>query len=1314
MEFEVNRGTHDGKKEIELRPEYVHGYCGSKNNIQKFANKKVMYPVHNLIVVYDLFDRVQSIFSEHVNKVILLKCRENTRSVLSAEETKSNIKIYLWDKQNFKTLAMIKIKKINFLDIDYLNDVQILVLCKYADKLILFVFFVERYNEKGVSLKGQKAYVIKSVRDFYQAKGENTRKKENEAGKCNAENEGGKCNAENEGGKCNAEKNGHGLAILEKRIMVKWPKWGDSTTGLFRKKRATNRTHRMFDIKTKSNIPEKIYFRKINAANTENFVKVEELKKGTLLCYHIVFIRPFGKMKKRFNELLKNFKIFVEINYNVCIYNQEYVFVHVLRNNILYERLRNNRITSSKFLNDGTFSWVKEGLPFFSFLSIDIFVNGLLLHYLAREEKIRSNISLVEVSSWGKAKVDAITDWSKNLCETNLNHDEVQNDVQRCIIRQLKDFFNDEISVIEVVNCFCSEERNDIDTFLNMYERVQEKRKKKGHHKITKSNGQKGNHNFMITKRNNRKNRYLRKKTYFFVGSKRGIIIIIDLLRPHKVIHLEKICTYSIVSIFSFQSSILILSSSGILYFLKVPNFVLHKAVDILNLGRRGPVSTKAGGTSLSSVLLKNDSLYAFRQNSESKNSFFVKNKVSMSEWENKVRSDTTMACFCNDQMRRLFPGSISSYVDKNKNCSDVEKNKNCSDVEKNKNCAHVEKNKNCSDVEKRHVTVCASCLLDIYTLVLGTSNDDMIFYNLFSNEICYIYTGRHKINCFLLERNHIIYTVQNCIYKLSIINYNIPVKILTLGKIRISSFLFYSSDVLICGTLKGCLYFFSISNESAKVINKVERKDFMHIGLKRLDGMGSYQERENKQKGIVGKYEHNNEVICLLYKKVYNNNASIRKWYNLREDEPSNQEDKIVCLILNKSKNILLCACEKCLFLFRIQVGGNEKIHLKYLRSLHFANIIVDVNLIKNYDNLFYVSTRDVITKKSGVNNFYNIYHLCSFNCTKNRRYKMNTIYKKVLLENIWHYPFLYNHEEQLDLLKNKFVCLLNRSVFVVYSYSYPVRKSCTWFCTSICSSICTSICTRPYTCSSKRDLRNYRKGDKKKIQSGKAINLGNLKSEEKNEASEEVSRLSCRNDYTYVDNFVKSGKAKLECNKYVSSTYLSEQNESIMTKEGRKKKKKKKKKKDELKEVAKVEVSCKLAHKIKESNTKSPMLIESNTKSPMLIESNTKSPMLIESNTKSPILIESNTESHTMDAFNRKKSWNIHQHSKVLKSKDKKKVKKEYPQMLNEDKDSMQEKQTDIMEGKKKDYKKYKLLSTILQKRANREFGRNYFCHE
>ncbi|CAA9986684.1 conserved Plasmodium protein, unknown function [Plasmodium knowlesi strain H] len=986
MEFGVTPLRNDAEKRIKFIPEYVHGYCGGRNNILKFANRKVIYPVDNLVVVYDLLDRVQSIFAQHLNEVTLVRCRESGTTVLSAEESNSHVRIYLWDKNNFIILAKIKIKKKHFVDIEFLNDGDIFLLCKWASKLVCLVLSVERFRDGGVRLSMNSVFLVKVTEGCYETAERRRRQNGNDA-----PDDGG-------GGNCvNRRRCGSTITMLERRLMARVITERSNVFRLLRKRRTRNDAHIIANRKAEGATAGKSYFRKVMVKDAANFVQVKERRKGGHQHYDIAFVIPFVKESKRFNRLLTEFRVSVPADNNACVYNGEYMFLYVMKNGVLYERLRNERVSNASFVNDGSFSKPEEAAHFFSFLSMDLIVSGLRLCDLSGEGEITRDGSNGEFPIWTEGSVgEWIIQRGNSPNQGSIMKEEHLN-MGKCVTNRFDNFFGDEISAVALVTCLCVKEGDDIDVVLKLQRRV--------------LHGDRNTNPQLHSKKERSMNKVpSRRKKILIVGTKRGVIIIIDFRKPHKVEHLRKISEDGIVSIFTHQNCVVVLSCSGVLYFLEVPNYEMSKSVDIFcSLGEDSPsvdkrkLSTMRGTSDC--ALLERGFVNSFRGGTTSRRS-----GVHMGN--NPTRSYT-------EQKGKESSGGLLSLS--------------------------VRKRPTVNDKEGKRI-ICASCLLDVYTVVLGISNDQMILYNLISNESCSIYPRRQKINCFTLGNDHIFYNVERCLYKMSLVQYNCPVKVMTLTEGPISSFVFLSRGVLICGTVRGSLCFFSVSEGGVKVINKVQMKEFATAGMRGsrcVRGIptmsyiptipfenspfgGEYEEKN-------GPKENTNEVICSIGKVVPNSGYSKRK-NDERMNDLTPLGKQISWLVLNRARNILLCATERCIYLFRIQVGGNEKVDLRYLRCLHFERTIVHVSLVQKYDNLFYVAVREGIHNTSGGNRYS--YHLFSFTCSKSRRTKMIDLCRKVLFESTRLCPYLHPREERFGLLKDKVVCLLHPYTFAVYSF--------------------------------------------------------------------------------------------------------------------------------------------------------------------------------------------------------------------------------------------------------------------------------------
>ncbi|SCN43058.1 conserved Plasmodium protein, unknown function [Plasmodium ovale] len=1010
------------KYEVKLNPEYVQGYCAGENNILKFSTKKIVYPFNNLIIIYDLFNKTQSIFSEHVNKVTLIRCKERGKFVLSAEEDRKKVHLHLWDKHSLKVLVNIKIKRKYFLDIDYISDTDIVLLCRWNGRLILFIFSLTCFKKKKAKLKRQCVCVIKYAGDFYVRRSENV-----------------KCTET----KCARMSNT--LSSLERKYMIRAGRIRIGASRTFGKKCAKSDMHTILSaIKRRkrdeekclrhstlsldvSTDEEKEYFKKMNSGDT-HFMSVKKWEKGYVSSYYISFANSSHIWKNRNNRLLKNFKIFVDMNQSLCIYNEEHVFVYFLKNYIPYEKLNYKNFKCTTLSHVTMLSPLCRSLHFFSLFSLALFICKLLSPYC----------------TWGEAVTDAEMSKDKNagggghekgkeaqklaseLCDVdrrltaensvntaNAPKEGAYSNFTKGVTDECQKLLTDEISAIKVVSLLFLQEEDDVNQLLKLQERAHKRGtiKKNRHAKLVEKAKQKKKE--PKNAKDMEKNELLSKK-YFIVGTKGGIVAIVNFLKPHKIVYLEKICTECILSIFIFQNDISILTRSGILFFMKVCNFSIYKSVDMYEMANINHTLVTSHKGSIvhdipHKVITKGDSLNSFGKcRLEKCNNKGEKRGVHMkrNKYGTKERNSHTL------------------YEEKGENSC----NNNISQKE--------QKDKNFVNIQKRYV--CAWCSLDMYTLVSGTSLNEIVIYNLVTNEACFIYKKSFKINSFLLQNDHIVYSINNCIYKMSLTNYSDYFKFLAIPNVSVTTFLFFSDDLLMCGTQKGNLYFFSISNGRVKVINKVLKGAFT----------------EEKKKLLRNVNGEKRDILFSIQKDMKKSYITTRD-YKGKES----QGEKIIGLIMNKSKQNLLCVFENGIFLFRLHVTGNEKIDLKFVHFFDISNI-VHVRLVSNFDNLFYVVQRSESIGEDGTNPSENgslmrclkrgysyIYHLCSFNAVKIKKSKMNTVYMDILFDNTWYYEFAYYDEEDFVLLENKMikgmnkcVSLLNSSTFIIYSFD--VRK--------------------------------------------------------------------------------------------------------------------------------------------------------------------------------------------------------------------------------------------------------------------------------
>ncbi|SBT31526.1 conserved Plasmodium protein, unknown function [Plasmodium ovale wallikeri] len=1077
------RSQKNEKYEVKLNPEYVHGYCAGENNILKFSTKKIVYPFNNLIIIYDLFNKTQSIFSEHVNKVTLIRCKESGKFFLSAEEDRKKIRFLLWDKHSLKVLVNIKIKRKYFLDIDYIRDTDIVLLCRWNGKLILFIFSLTCFQKKKAKLKRQCVCVIKYAGDFYVRRGENVKCTEKKCTgmsntlstlerKCVMRRGGIRIGASRAFGKRCGKSDIHTiLSAIKRRKRDKEKYLQRSTISL--------------DVSTDE---EKEYVKRVNSGDT-HFVSVKKWEKGYVSSYYISFANSSHKWKNRNNRLLKNFKIFVDMNQSLCIYNEEHVFVYFLKNYIPHEKLNYKNFKCTTLSHGSMLSPLCRGLHFFSVFSLALFICKLLSPYCSRGEVVADAEMREDKSAGGgeHEKGKEAKNLASELCDVDIrltaeNSTNAANaanvprggaygNFAEGVANECQKLLTDEISAIEVISLLFLQEDDDVNQLLKLQERGDKRGtiKKNRHAKLVEKVKQKKKE--PKNAKDKEKNELLSKK-YFIVGTKGGIVAIVNFLKPHKIVYLEKICSECILSIFIFQNDISILTRSGILFFMNVSNFSIYKSVDMYEMAsiNHSPVTSNKDS-------IMHDKPHKVVKEGNLLNSF---GKCRLEKYNNKGKKMGV-------HMKRNRYGtkernSHTLYEEKGENSC----NNNISQNE--------EKYKNFVNIQKRYV--CAWCSLDMYTLVSGTSLNEIVIYNLVTNEACFIFRKSYKINCFLLQNDDIVYSINNCIYKMSLTHYSDYFMFLAIPNVSVTTFLFFSDDLLMCGTQKGNLYFFSISNGRVKVINKVLKGAFE-------------EERKKLPRNVNGEKR---DILFSIEKYLKKSYITTR---NCKGKE--SHGEKIIGLIMNKSKKNLLCVFENGIFLFRLHVTGNEKIDLKFVHFFDISNI-VHVRLVSNFDNLFYVVQRSESIGDDGTTSPENgslrrclnrgytyIYHLCSFNAVKIKKSKMNTVYMDILFYNTWYYEFAYYDEEDFVLLenkmmkgKNKCVSLLNSSTFVIYSFD--VRK--------------------PANCNASLLLQCVRKevGEKhtlgkiiapevcnKKSFSGKVYHLGELK-KEKHSADESV----------------------------------------------------------------------------------------------------------------------------------------------------------------------------------------------------------------
>ncbi|ETB57203.1 hypothetical protein YYC_05015 [Plasmodium yoelii 17X] len=1048
------------KYDILLTPEYVQGYFGEKNNILKFSFKKIIYPFKNLIIIYDLLNQSQSIFSKHRNKVILVRCKECYKTALSVEDLKDNVNIYIWNKTNLKILINIKIKKKIFLDINYLNNSNILLLCKWYDKLILFIFsLILCKKKKKVKLRKKGVYIIKSINDFYIKKYEymknkptkNIFKKLRDKGK------------QKKGNKDSVSRIKHILTTIKKR-KKKYMNCLNNYTNI-------NRTSSSYEQNTLKERTNKIYIRKIKKADN-NFYFIKNYEKERICFFYIHFVNISNKWKTNNNILLKNFKLFIDIKNTICIFNKKDIFMYVLKNCILYEKLKYKNYKCNFFSNNTKFFLMNQGYHFCSILYMTLFINNLFLSYNFGE------ITEEEIDMKQNSPHNCVEYFynENNLLEkNNFVSTSLQNNIiQKYLIPKLDNFLNTEICVIEIITLFVIGKDDDISKIIRLQENIENNctwRKKKNNKNVEKTY-----EHFMQKKQNKKKlNSYLKK--YLIVGTEDGIIIVIDYLKPHKIMHLEKICNENIASIFVFQNDILILTGLGVLYFINAHNFSTYKYVDIFEILIGKYISrtkcAEASQSFCSNSSIKHDILNYFREYEEEKiqktvpqniiRDSFTNIKIDIKKIKNKCLNIKGNNFILSEKKENFFLKTSQP------NHENIKKNYDLSEKKKLSNYYN--------NFNRSSRYICSGILLDIYTLVIGTSLDEIITYNLLTTEMYFIYKKSKNINYFLCENNNIIYNIGNTLYKSSLNNYDNSSTFLTIPNICITAFLFYSDILLICGTMKGNLYFFSISDGNVKVVNKIDKKKFIEE-KKRLLLKSKNSQKKNYDNEWVK--EKNNDIIFSINKCI---TKSLRKWnvnnyinydnkkkigYNNNFDsivkESNIENDKIIGLLFNRSKTNLLCSFKHGIFLLRIVVRGNEKVDIKCVRYFNVSNIM-NINLVKDFDNLFFITTRENIDigsknmtnnkisinqrekyKKHVVEYFYS-HHLCSFISVKIKRSKMDKIYFNILFENTWFYEFSYyndghfilleNNNKTFDNDQNKCITFLNPSTIIIYSYS-------------------------------------------------------------------------------------------------------------------------------------------------------------------------------------------------------------------------------------------------------------------------------------
>ncbi|ETW45420.1 hypothetical protein PFNF135_00341 [Plasmodium falciparum NF135/5.C10] len=1124
----LNSLKNNDTYQVKLRHKYVHGYLSEKNNILKFLQNKFIYPIKNLIVIYDLINRDQFIFSHHTNQVFLIRCREKNRTVVSAEEEKRKIKIFVWNKLTLEILSEIKIKKENFIDIDYLNDKNIILLCKYNDKLILCIISLI-YKNKEIRLNKKCVSVIKSLNDFYiHVKTEKTKGKDHEDeyfGKCKTGFLIEKNDLSKEKGSIYCIKN---IKNINKRYVKQNRMIYSRLNEIMKKKKKKRRRKK----KLVTNIPLCNNNFSYCKENQERFILIDTLKKKKLFkksilkkiknqkdlmnmihikskkhqlinfsSYYIKFIKPLFNKNKYYNKsLYKNMKIVVDINENVCIYNDHYIFVYIIKDYNIYERLKYKNFKCSLFSSDHMFYLRKENFYFFYTFYFELFINSYLYNrYVCLKKyndkcKIKKNEENYEQADEDEEKkfvhykiggnyfindeadhmkktkilIDS-NEYNKNYvnifnstfvyknymdvectntflhnnnnnkydnnCNNNNKYDNNCNNNKYDYYYSSEQYYkfpplvNIQINVVEIFNFVCTENSDDINVIFKIKDEYGKKRrahtnrinteqqKKRDSNKIIKRRNNRNHQintpnqlsNNMIIKKKKKKKKNLIMKKYLVIGTKNGMIIINDFLKPHKIIHLEKICNEPIVSIFIFQNDMLILNRSGIIFFMDIHNFVIYRDIDIF-------FSLEHKTKNLSYENCNNNIKRNCTYNSEETTQFINGKKIcngkKMCDGK-KIRDDD-----------ETFEDSTNlAYHHSNNLPCDTFEGKRIVNRMCNKKYNYDYK-ESYRTLKKRYIN--SFCHLNMYTILIGTTYNEIIIYNLLCDELCYIYDKNNKkISSYNIHNNNIIYSIENCLYKMNLKNYD-TIKLLCLPTIYISSFVFYSDNLLICGSFKGNLYFIDIcNNNNIKIINRIRKEDF--VGKQRM--------RIHKEK----------EILFVFKKKIINNKYIINKTKSDNSAKIYNEQDmkknnKIISIHLNKHKNILICSFTYCIYIYKLNISGNEKIDLRCISYLSIKNII-HIHVIKNMDNLFYITTRDDENISS-----YN-YYLCSMNPCKIKTNKMEPLYFNILFENTWFYEFFYyNHKDDNQFLfvennwnderKNKSLILLDDSIFIIYTY--------------------------------------------------------------------------------------------------------------------------------------------------------------------------------------------------------------------------------------------------------------------------------------
>ncbi|SOV10617.1 conserved Plasmodium protein, unknown function [Plasmodium sp. gorilla clade G2] len=1047
--------------QVKLRHKYVHGYHSKKNNILKFVENKFMYPIKNLIVIYDLINRDQLIFSHHTNQVFLIRCKEEIRTVLSAEEEKKKIKIFIWNKLNLEILSEIKIKKKNFIDIDYLNDKNIILLCKDNDKLILCRISLV-YKNKEIRLNKKCVSIIKSLNDFYiHVKTEKRREKDQNDEyfeKCNIGLSIEKNDPSREKGSIYCIKN---IKNINNRY-VKQNKIYSTLNQMMKKKIKRRRKEKLLKnvttLKSMTLLKNVTSLKNITLGNNnfscckkneERFLLIDTLKKKKLFkksilkkiknqkclinmirikskkyhhfnfsSYYIKFRKPFLNKNKYYNKCAyKNIKIVVDINENILIYNEHYIFVYIIKDYNIYERLKYKNFKCPFFSSGHMFYLRKDNFYFFSTFYFELFINSLMYNRGGCLKKYKDIWTIKKNEQHEIGKNYFINDEEDHMRKTKLLTDsneynkdyfnifnstfEYENDIDVEYINmsshnnnkkydnnnydsyynsehsyQCHPFFNIQINVVEIFNFVCIEQSDDINIIFKIKDEYGKKRR--------------DNINRTYIKQKKKKKKLIIKK-YLVIGTKNGMIIINDFLKPHKIIHLEKICNEPIVSIFIFENDMLILNRSGIIFFMNVHNFVIYKHSDIF-------FSMEDKTKNIS---------YEKCNNNIEKNIMFSSEETTKSNNDKKKKKKKM-----NDKKKFGDHNNIRCNTFNGERC-----------VYHKFNMHYCYKEPYIA-VKMRDIN--SFCQLNMYTILIGTTYNEIIIYNLLCKQLCYIYQKNNKkISSYNIHNNNIIYSIENCLYKMNLQNYDTK-KLLCLPEIYISSFVFYSDDVLICGSFKGNLYFIDIcNNNNIKIINRIRKEDFVE-----KQGMRIHKKKEVlfvfKKKIVNNKYIINNDKC--------NNNVKIYNDHNMKKN------NKIISIHLNKQKTILICSFSYCIYIYKLNISGNQKIDLRCI-SYFSINNIIHIHVIKNIDNLFYITTRDDENICS-----YN-YYLCSMNPCKIKTNKMIPLYFNILFENTWFYEFYYyNHKDDSHFLfvqnnwhdekGNKCLILLDDSIFIIYTY--------------------------------------------------------------------------------------------------------------------------------------------------------------------------------------------------------------------------------------------------------------------------------------